>query len=130
MSSIRIRPENLGKELTKILDDYKESVSSKVKTAVDNAGKKAVKELKETSPKRAEGSRGYNKSWRKRATKETADEKEITVYSIQPGLPHLLEHGHANRAGGRTRAIPHIAPVEERVGADLEKEIIRSIEDG
>ena len=127
---IKIKPEQLEQAVSSILSEYKESISTKVKKAVDDAGKEAVDQLKRTSPRRVEGSKGYYKSWRKRVTKETADVKEVTVYSTQPGLPHLLEHGHALRNGGRTRAFPHIAPAEQMVTEKLEKEIVEAIERG
>ena len=130
MSTVRIKPDQLEREVKRTLEDYGKSVSLKVKEAVDEGGKEAVKKLKATSPRRAKNSKGYWKSWRKRATKETADDKEVTVYSSQPGLPHLLEHGHATRNGGRTKPIVHIAPVEEEVAASVEREIVRELSDG
>ena len=62
---------------------------------------------------------------------------EITVYNKdKPGLAHLLENGHVLRRGGRTLAHspvqpkPHIKPVEEEVGRELEKWIVQAIENG
>lgn len=36
------------------------------------------------------------------------------IYSKKPGLPHLLEKGHAKIGGGRTRAFPHVKPAAQR----------------
>lgn len=35
------------------------------------------------------------------------------IYSRKPGLPHLLEKGHAKIGGGRTRAYPHVKPAAD-----------------
>lgn len=35
------------------------------------------------------------------------------IFSRKPGLPHLLEKGHAKIGGGRTRAFPHVKPAAE-----------------
>ena len=32
------------------------------------------------------------------------------IFSRKPGLPHLLEKGHAKIGGGRTRAFEHVKP--------------------
>ena len=45
-------------------------------------------------------------------------------------LTHLLEFGHCLRNGGRTRAMPHITPAEEKGIEQLEKQIERSIRNG
>lgn len=51
-----------------------------------------------------------------------------TIYNYKyPGLPHLLEYGHANRNGGRTPGHVHIAPVEEKINADFERKIENEI---
>lgn len=35
------------------------------------------------------------------------------IYSRKPGLPHLLEKGHAKIGGGRTAAQPHVKPAAD-----------------
>ena len=35
------------------------------------------------------------------------------IYSRKPGLPHLLEKGHAKIGGGKTRAYPHVKPAAD-----------------
>ena len=55
---------------------------------------------------------GYAKSIRYRV-KGSGREVQGHVYSTMPGLPHLLEKGHAIVGGGKTRAIEHIAPAAD-----------------
>ena len=45
-------------------------------------------------------------------------------------LAHLLEHGHAKRGGGRTRAIPHILPAQEAAEEQLMNDIERGLKNG
>ena len=53
---------------------------------------------------------------------------ELTVHSPKKyQLAHLLEKGHAKRGGGRTKAVPHIAPAEESAVKQLESDIKKAI---
>jgi len=54
----------------------------------------------------------YAKSIRYRVEGE-GREVQAHVYSTKPGLPHLLEKGHAKVGGGETRAVEHIAPAAD-----------------
>lgn len=79
---------------------------------IPKVAKQAASKLRKTSPTGATGK--YRKGW---ASKTDTGRLTVgaTVYG-KPGtyqLAHLLEHGHANRGGGRTRSIEHIKPVED-----------------
>ena len=65
---------------------------------------------------------GYAKSIRYRVEGGGRD-VQGHVYSTMPGLPHLLEKGHAKVGGGVTRAFEHIAPAADD-GFEMAKRVI------
>jgi len=119
---------NLADEVMKQLNEYAEVTTDGMKKAVNDAGKTVKKEIQANAPVQ---SGKYKKSWTVKKTAESATKLEVTVHSKNRyQLAHLLEHGHAKRNGGRTKAIPHIAPAEELGAEQLEQDIERMIRNG
>ena len=117
--------DNLAAEIMKGLTEYKNLATADMKTAVRKAGKSVKKDIQANAPKKTGA---YSKSWTVKTTKETSESLELTVHSPKKyQLAHLLEKGHAKRGGGRTKAIPHIAPAEEKAVKDLEADIKRAL---
>ncbi|KSV60410.1 HK97 gp10 family phage protein [Acetivibrio ethanolgignens] len=117
--------DNLAAEIMKGLTEYKDLATADMKTTVRKAGKSVKKDIQANAPKKTGD---YSKSWTVKTTKETSESLELTVHSPKKyQLAHLLEKGHAKRGGGRTKAIPHIAPAEEKAVKDLEADIKRAL---
>lgn len=127
-----IDASELQKSVIDYLEDYKEDIDEDVIEVVDEVTKQARDELKQTSP-RGKGSRNnpYYRGWAiKLSKKRTGVYHKVIWNKTNYQLTHLLEFGHTTRNGGRTRAIPHIRPVEEKYNVEfvdkLEKKIRRS----
>lgn len=120
-----IKPESLSEEIMKALEGYADDIAEVVENVSNDIGKEAVKELKTTSPKK----RGnYAKGWKVKKDKIGKSRYSVKVHNkTDYQLTHLLEFGHATRNGGRTKAIPHIRPVEEKYSKEYEKELKRKI---
>lgn len=59
------------------------------------------------------GAKGYGWKYGRFVTYRSLRLKHGTeghIYSRKPGLPHLLEKGHAKIGGGKTRAFEHVKP--------------------
>ena len=120
--------DGLADAVMEELSEYNKLASETMKKAVTKAGQTVRKEIKDGAPVKTGR---YAKSWTTKKTKESSTRLEVTVYSpSRYMLAHLLEHGHAKRNGGRTRAFSHIAPAEEAGEKQLEADIIRGLSNG
>ena len=130
MSSIK--PDELQKAVMDYLENYKEDIDEDVIETVDEITKKARDELKQTSPRGKETrSNPYYKGWAIKLNKKRSGVYHKVIWNkTNYQLTHLLEFGHVTRNGGRTKAIPHIRPIEQKYNVEfvdkLEKKIRRS----
>lgn len=121
MSSI----DTFAADIQKILDEYGEKAGNLTKESVRKIGRKGVQALKSGSGV-FKGSK-YASGWSSKI-EETRMGAKATLYNSKlPGLPHLLEHGHANRGGGRTPGRVHIKPVEDELIEAFENDLERSL---
>ena len=123
----KVTADNLSAAVSQMLQKYADDeVTPTVKQKVEAVAKTAVSGLRSSSRSTFGGSGKYASGW---TTTKEADRfgMSITIHNTYPGLPHLLEHGHANRGGGRTPGREHIKPIEEAAIQALEKEITEGL---
>lgn len=111
MGRLRVGVDGLTAAIKDALDMYADTVGKDLNEVAQELGKNAQRLLRETSPRRTGE---YAKSW-KIDVQAGRLATIVTVYSSKPGLPHLLENGHALPQGGRAPAIVHVAPVAESI---------------
>ena len=123
-----IRIDELADTVMKGLKEYAQLAADDLKEDVKKAGKTVKQQIESTAPRKTGK---YAKSWTVKKTRETSDSIQVVVHSKNRyQLAHLLEHGHAKRGGGRTRAFPHIAPAEQAGTEQLLKDIERDLKKG
>lgn len=120
-----IEADILGKEIMKYLSEYTNDISEVVEIVSNKVGKDATNELKQESPKLTGD---YAKGWRLKKDKIGKNRYTVKIYNkTDYQLTHLLEFGHVTRNGGRTKANPHIRPVEEKYIKIFEQELKKEI---
>ena len=115
--------------INKILKDYADGVNEDVSKVIQRTGQRAAKTLREESRSKFKTHSDYHyaKGWTAKMEKSRYDAHSIVHNKNAPGLPHLLEHGHAKRGGGRVAGRPHIAPVEEAIISEFEREVAKNV---
>lgn len=128
---MRVTTENFSEVIEDMLEDYREDVQEILNTEARRAADSGAKELRESSntPKRTGE---YAKSWSFTKDENLSTRRLSDVYIIRNKkhyrLTHLLEFGHVIvQTGGRTRAFPHIAPVEKKVMDSYQKRVVEGI---
>lgn len=112
--------DKFADEIQKIAEGYVEEVNKAVAEVLPKVGKDAVKELKQTSPKKTGR---YAKGWTSKVEKERLS-TSVSIYNKDRyQLTHLLEKGHAKVNGGRVPAHPHIKPAEDHAADNAVKQI-------
>ena len=125
----KISVDQLAAEIAKGLAEYSQDVVEKVNISSEKIGKEAVKQLKQTSPKKTGE---YAKSWTMKTEPEVGQPHKRIVHVKAPHyrLAHLLEYGHAKVGGGRVEGRPHIRPAEEEVIREFTREVEEVIKRG
>lgn len=113
----RINAASLADAIDKILTEYAEGIQDDLTEVTNKVAQEGAKALRAESRSNFGGTGKYAKGWTVEKAKGGSRQivVEATIYNRHPGLPHLLENGHAKRGGGRVPGRTHIAPVEEEV---------------
>lgn len=117
--------DKLAESISKILAEYEDTVVKDTGELAKQFAKKGAQAVRGNAS--GQGWNDYAKGWTSQYEEGRLSSQGVIYQKDAPGLPHLLENGHAKRGGGRTRAFPHIAPVEEKIVEEFEKAVIKAL---
>jgi hypothetical protein len=119
---VSININHLADEIARELARYTKEVEEEMEVAKEEVSDLVVAELRRDPSPRLTGD--YRRGWRKKRFRNKIIIHNKTNYQ----LTHLLEKGHAKVGGGRTEAIPHIRPAEQRAIARYVGRIERALQ--
>lgn len=122
--------ESFPAEIQKILKKYGDDVDKNLASVIDEVAQKGATTLRSNSPVNPKGIKSgeYAKGWKVEKSVAKSGRglnTSATIYNTHPSLPHLLEHGHALRQGGRSPATVHIAPVSDIIFEEVGQRLIK-----
>lgn len=128
-----VKAEEISKVVMEYLQDYKEDIEEEVKQTTDEVMKEAKKELKQVSQEKFKvhgRDNPYYLGWAiKLKSNKNAKYTKVIWNKTNYQLTHLLEFGHATRNGKRTKAIPHIRPIEQKYNVKFVDKLERKIKE-
>lgn len=122
----RIPGEKFTQEIDKLLYNYGLSVDKDLSELSKQFAKRGAKEVGNRA-REMFGAGDYSHGWQSQFEEGRYSAQGIIYNAYVPGLPHLLEKGHAKRGGGRVPGRAHIAPVEEKLVIEFRKAVEKSI---
>lgn len=110
----------LADAIAEIMEQYSDSVYKGTEEAVKLATKKGAQQVRQNSGVFKQHTGNYKAGWRSKIEKTAVTTTGIIYNAKTPGLPHLLEKGHAKVIGGRRFPDPvpgkaHIQPVQDEL---------------
>lgn len=118
----KVTTDTLADSIRDILEEYGDEVKGSLDEITKKIAQKGQQAVKNESKSKLNGKR-YWKGWKVDLQVGRLDTKATIYNESLPGLPHLLEYGHAKRGGGRVQGTVHIAPVEEQLVNEFEKQV-------
>lgn len=118
----RSNADRFAADVQKILAEYAGSVRENVDEVTKAVARKGAQAVRRAAASAVGGTGEYARGWTSKVESGRFGSSGV-IYNKKPGLPHLLEHGHANRNGGRTPGRPHIAAAAEQIVREFEEEV-------
>ena len=126
MATKRIKADQLGAEIDKILKEYGDDVEFFMREVTLKIGRKGATAVKNEAHDKFNGDK-YYKGWTASEVKWPHYTSVVIHNRNHYQLAHLLEHGHAKVGGGRVEGRPHIAPVEEELIEEYRNAVIAGL---
>lgn len=128
---INVSVDELADAIKDALYDYSEEVKEGIERVAEEIAEEAEDRLKNTQNAYTVRTGKYNASWTVTDTSKPGfANRTVNAKRPQYRLTHLLEKGHINRDGSRTRAFPHIEPVDRYVSKAFEDSVKKIIKGG
>lgn len=120
---------DIGAAIMKELETYSNDLVERINVSAKKNANKLKREIQENSPEKT-GS--YKKGWRVKQVYKSHTLSQYVVHNATDyQLTHLLEFGHAINGGTkRVKAIPHIAPAEEKIVSEFLNEVEKTVQGG
>lgn len=116
----KVTADTFADVINEVLADYAADTEKTTADVVKEVTRDGVKALKSASGI-FNGTR-YASGWTSKVEVGRMTTTGIIYNGKVPGLPHLLEYGHATRGGGRKKGDhEHIKPVEETICTAFER---------
>lgn len=129
MADREVGIDDFSRAIEEIVGDVVDGVESRMPQALSQSlqlGKRHVK----ANAAQFKGSGAYARGWSARRDPDGRGSYVGHVYNKDmPGLPHLLEKGHAKVGGGRVAGREHIAPAAEDAFEDFERRVKKAVDD-
>lgn len=123
MASKKIPKDQLASEIKRLLHVYATDINASMNDLTLKFSKEGAKTIKQEARGAFGGSGEYAKGWTSQYVEGRLSSQGVIYNKDVPGLPHLLEKGHAKRNGGRVAGREHIAPVEQEICESFEKAV-------
>lgn len=116
----RVTPDQFQAAIMGLLQDYEDDVNEYVREATKQVVKKGAQQARAASGV-FKGTGRYSRGWTSQVEEGNLTAEGVVYNRGVPGLPHLLEHGHAKRGGGRVDGVSHLSDVEKEMIEAFEK---------
>lgn len=115
----KVTIDTLDQAVKDILEEYRDQIdegNAQTVRRIAQSGAAAVRDSARTMFKTSKKKPyKYAKGWTFTVERGRLNSTAVIYNRSTPGLPHLLENGHAKRGGGRVEGRAHIEPVEEKL---------------
>lgn len=123
----KVKPNQIANEITELLTKYSDEITQEMLATVDEVTEGVKNEIDQHITWK---DKKYSKAFRTRNVFKDKRNKRNIWYVNPPyyRITHLLEYGHINRDGSRTRAYPHVKFGQEYLEENFYKKMEEVLE--